>query len=494
MLWLRIYEPDDNVDALGGVPMPKIYYELPTGERYFIGSNFSRLQQRADNTIANRVTTGSPNPNFGPHSGWYKSWGITRSILNGICQANGWNRIDSGARVRDIELGWTGRGEFQPGAGKIEPHATTNNYASYLGRSLAVPPGMVAVLTGKLPTFPSTRNGESTMTSGEVRYWSICGIDADPLSPMPATTIHEITDDDVVIDNNRNYVIAYSRISERPSNANASNGVTWVDWGTQTEVGLLMRWVCVAPFWRFAYAPHEHQLDFSHSDWAGTLYDSTLIGQNWRNGFMQCYLPRVHYMTVQQFQSLGNNLTAEQVPVWVDSTYTHAGPAESQLGIATATNFLDTTSVNSAANMNDGNVNTAWSSAWGQPTTSATIDLGAVKNISAVKLYWDWIFYAKDYNIRVSNDNINWTNIASATNENGQIDLYRNLSGISGRYVQLQLLNYNVGYYRLGEFEVYVSDCNCSAPITSIIDTPASSTGSFIYPNPSSGFVQVHFW
>ncbi len=491
-VWIRYYEPDSAVGPLGGVPLPKVYFELPNGSRYFIGSNFTELVNRANTTSPNRVTTGYMNPNFGPKVGWYKSWGIVRSIFNGIAQSNGWSRVDSSAHIRALDLGYTGRSEFRPAPANIEPHATTNNYCTYMGRDVGIPEGMVAVLTGKLPTFPQTYQGQTTMTAGDVRYWSIVGIDTDPFSPLPATTIHAIADDEVVLDNQRNYVIAYSRTTDRPTNATAGNGVSWVDWGTQTNVGLLMRWVNVGPEWRFSLAPQEHNLSFLRSDWGSPQYDSTLIGVNWRNGFMQCYLPQVHYMTKAEFEALGNNLTAEVIPTWVDSSYTLAGAAESIRGLAGASSALTNNAADQAFNANDGNVATFWSSAWGMPNQIIAIDLGAVKKISAVKLNWDWIFFGKDYTVEVSNDSINWTVIATVTNENGQIDLYRNLMNISGRYVRLNLTAYNAGYYRLAEFEVYTTDCSCSAPPTGMSESQLMRSRIQLFPNPANDFLQFN--
>jgi hypothetical protein len=485
-VWFRIYEPDEQAGALGGVPMPKVWFELADGTKYFVGSDFSALQQRADNTIANRVTNPVTTADNVPAVGWFKSWGITRSMLNGVCLANGWSRPDSGARVNQIDLGWTGRGEFEPAPGNIEPHATTNNYASYLGRSLSVPPGYVAVLTGKLPTFPSTRHGEAIMEGGQIRYWSICGIDQDPLSPLPATTIHAVSDDDVVLDSLRNYVIAYTRASERPQNATPANGVTWVDWGTQSSMGLLMRWVCLSPEWNFPFSPHEHNLDWAHSDWAGSQYDSTLIGLNWRNGFMQCYLPRVHLMTKAEFEALGPQLSAEKIPVWVDSSY-QPGAAESQLGEITASSLLDNSPASAADNANDGNPATGWSSEFGNPNATITLDLGSPKVISAVKLLWDWIFFGRDYTVEISNDLQDWTVIASAIQEDGQIDLYRHLSVPEARFVRLNLTQYNAGWYRLLEFEVYTNDCDCEAPVNTKISEPERFPWALhVYPNPVS--------
>jgi hypothetical protein len=487
-VWIRMYEPDNGKYPLGGVPMPKVYFQLATGEKYFIGSDFTTLKKRADTTIANRVVISQPNPNFGPATGWYKSWGIVRSIFNGVAQSAGWSR-DSAAHIRALDLGWTGRDENQPAPGNIEPHATTNNYATYLGRSVTVPPGMVAVLTGKLPTFPQTRDGQAVMQPGQLRYWSVVGIDQDPFSPLPATTIHAISDDDVVIDNNRNYAICYSRPGDKPANATSANGVSWVDWGTQSDVGLLMRWVNIAPDWRFSLAPQEHNLTWKKSDWSGTEYDSTLIGVNWRNGFLQCYLPRVHYMKKSDFEALGNNFSAENVPVWVDSTYKN-GDADSRLGTMTASSVLDVLPANQIKNANDGNIFTAWSGAFNQSNATITLDLGAVKKISAVKLLWDYILFAKNYTLETSTDNTTWATLATATSENGNVDLYRSLKNVSGRYVRLQMTAFNTLYYRLAEFEVYTSDCNCSVPAPPEVGPNGLENNEIpdnqvtLYPNP----------
>ena len=486
-VWIRIYEPDDQANALGDVPMPKVWFELPSGEKYFIGSDFTSLQQRADTSIANRNTPPNGNNNTGvdsnPTAGWFKSWGITRGMLNGVCLYNNWSRPDSGTRVNQIDLGWTGRGEFQAAPGNVEPHATTNNYASYLGRSLTLPPGYVAVLTGKLPTFPSTRNGEATMVAAQTRYWSICGIDQDPLSPLPATTINAISDDDVVIDNQRNYIIAYSRPSDRPNNTQATNGVSWVDWGTQSSIGMLMRWVSISPEWSFPLAPQENHLDWAHSDWAGSQYDSALIGLNWRNGFMQCYLPKVHLLTKAEFEALGTDLSAEKIPVWVDNTY-KIGPSEALLGTISVSSVLDNSPGNAATNANDGDYTTGWSSGFGAQNASITVDLGSPKVVSAIKLYWDWIFFAKKYTIEVSDDNMTWNTIVSTPAENGQIDLYKNIPNVKAKYIRLNLTEANAGWYRLGEFEVFTNDCNCTSPTVSILNPKPRPSNLTIFPNP----------
>lgn len=489
-LWIRIYRPDENTDALGGVPMPKVYFQLPTGEKYFIGSDFTRLLDRVNTTAPNRNTISGDNPNYGPSVGWNKSWGITRNILNGVCIANNWTYLKDS--IRTIELGWTGRGEFQSAPGNIEPHATINNYCTYLGRAINVPPGRVAVLTGKLPTFPQTRNGESIMESGEVRYFSLTGIDGDPFSGLPSSAVHAISDDEILVDDNNNYIIVYSRANDRPINAIPSDNVNWVNWGTQSELGVLARWVCVNPDWTFPLSPRENNLSYLNSDWSSPQFDSTLIGLNWRRGFMQCYQPRVHYMSVAQFESLGGDLSPEQIPVWVDSTYT-IGVAESQFGNVTASSILDTLASSKPMNVIDGDLNTAWSSEFNNQNASITIDLNTIRKISAIKLHWDFILFAKEYTIEVSNDKSIWSPVVTALDEDGQIDLYDHLLGIEGRYIRLNLTRFNTLFYRLVEFEIYTTDFQCDEnPTVSILESPSEESFDFnVYPNPTKGWFMV---
>jgi hypothetical protein len=207
---------------------------------------------------------------------------------------------------------------------------------------------------------------------------------------------------------------------------------------------------------------------------------------------MKCYLPRVHYLSKAEFESIGTRVTAENVPVWVDSSNTNTGPAESQLASIFVSSNLNATLVNAGLNIKDGNLNTAWSSAFGQPEATAIIDLGSVKTISALKLYWDALFFGKNYSIQISNDNANYTTVASMDNGNGGVDLYKNLQNVKGRYVKLNLSSFNLAYYRLREFEVYTSDCNCMAPLLSATKFQTSQNGQIkLFPNPTRDFVTI---
>ncbi|OAV42596.1 hypothetical protein A3850_015225 [Lewinella sp. 4G2] len=497
-LWVRIYRPDDGTGPLGGVEMPRVSYELATGERFFIGSDFSTLQARADTTVPNQNKVTAANPNYGPNEGFYKSWGISRSILSGVAVANGWNDRDSARRVADVHLGWTGRGEFQAAPANYEPHATTNNYCNYLGRNIDLLPGQVVVLTGKLPTFPDTGPGAATMESGQVRFWSIGGIDPDPLSPLPATTIHSIADEEVIIDADRKYIIVYSRPEDRPANATAANGINWVNAGTQSNHGLMLRWVSVrdksdtdgsAEDWYTSLAPSEDVVDWSVGDWAGSAYDPKLIGTNWWEGHMSCYLPRYHTMPVTEFEALGGGLRMADVPVWLDERY-EAGPAFSVLGSVVATSQLDAD--NSADKAIDGDINTTWSNAFGSPEDTVTLTLDTLRGISAIRLLWNPFFFGTEYILEASVDGSNWRILGDYEETSGGVKIYRNFDRQPARYVRLITKKVSSTWSSLAEFEVYDNDCECpSEPPTSTTRLMDSDIEFRVYPNPSNGLFQI---
>lgn len=315
-LWIRYYAIDKGKNALGGVPLPKAYYLLPDGRGYYINANFSEFQTKASTTIpARRTGTQEPFWFIGPSLGWDKQYGIFLSISTGIAKLLG---VNDKQYIRNLDLGVTGRGEDQPPPGNYEPSTSTCTYINYLTRGMSLGQGKVAVLTGKLPTFPNTRNGAATMRAAQMRYWSITGYDAniDPNQKLPGAAITSVMDDEVVLDAQRRYVIVYSRDRDRPANANAQAGVTWVNWGPTAVQSWTLRWLSVASQWNMAIAPNEVNLPWAKTTWSAKSYDASLVGENDHNGFLGEYLPRVHYMTKQQFEALGRRVNPINVPVW----------------------------------------------------------------------------------------------------------------------------------------------------------------------------------
>jgi hypothetical protein len=454
-VWVRIYAPDQNKGAYGGVPLPRVWFELPNGSRFFIGSDFSTLLKRANATTSARKTSTPLNPNFHAGVGWFKSWGIVRNIMIGACLVNGWSRAENIPKINAVDLGATGRGENQAAPGNYEPHASTNNYASYIGRSVVLPPGMVAVLTGVLPSFPATRNGEARMQVGQLRYWSICGYDNDPFSKLPGACVNALRDDELVLDAQRRYLIAYSRPADRPTNARRENGVSWVNWGPTQDLGLMIRYVSVGPEWTFEKAPHEGHLSWTRSDWAGSRYDSTLIGLNTHQGWMGAYQPKVHLMSKAEFEALGQRIDAGRLPSWVDEQPRSSFNIAQKKSVTASSQYTQKLPIPQPGNAVDGYVYTRWASSYGSKTPEwISVDLGQVQRINALKLIWGGFGQATQYQIQCSTDGINWTSTANQTKGNGGVDLFKNLN-TQGRYVRVWMTRSALGYYALQELEVY---------------------------------------
>lgn len=313
-IWIRYYAPDHDKGYMGGVPFPKLWYETPEGEKYFIqisnkGEAFADINKTQP--LKERPPK-DPGANLGKSVGWDKQFGILLSGLTGITKAT---NLYTKEYVRNLHLGVTGRGENQPGAGSIEPHATGCTYINYLLRGMAIGKGKVVVLRGKMPTYPNTRQGAQTMQPAQMRYWSLTGYDNSDWNFMGAA-VHSIMDDEIILNKDRNYTIVFSREKDRPANATPENGVTWVNWGNIDEVSWTLRWLSVEPDHAFALSPDEKLLPWSKTTWSGTEYDRDLIGKNNHDGILKDYLPRVHYLSSKDFVNLGDRFSSSDIPIW----------------------------------------------------------------------------------------------------------------------------------------------------------------------------------
>ncbi|MFC1412597.1 discoidin domain-containing protein [Streptacidiphilus sp. N1-12] len=125
------------------------------------------------------------------------------------------------------------------------------------------------------------------------------------------------------------------------------------------------------------------------------------------------------------------------------------------------------------ANAVDGDGTTRWASAWADPQW-LEVDLGATDSISQVVLQWENA--AKAYQIQVSNDGTNWTNIYTTANSPGGTETL-NVSG-TGRYVRMYGTVRSNGYgYALYEFKVYGTSGATAPPTTTPpTTTPPTST------------------
>jgi hypothetical protein len=316
-VWLRYYAIDKNKDVYAGVSIPKIYYELKSGEKFFIESNFDGMIKASETTMAQRVKgNANPAPYNGPDMGWDKQFGIFLQISSGVSKALYKEKPEDKEYIRKLDLGVNGRGEKMPAPACYEPHATTCAYAAILTSGTSIKAGKVFVITGKLPTYPATRNGEKFFKPAQCRYWSITSYDAEfPFSKIKGLEQTSLMDDEIIIDKDRKYIIVYSRSEDRPLNATEENGVTWVNWGYTCTQSFSIRWINVTPEWDMPQSPTETHLPWSKSTWSGTEFTQGYIGND-TLGFMGGYHPVKHYMTKEDFQSLGDKLDAYKIPKW----------------------------------------------------------------------------------------------------------------------------------------------------------------------------------
>lgn len=318
--WIRYYAPDFGVGSLGGVPLPKVVEELPTGERFFLAADFQEAERAINQTRSALPTPGAdPGKLEGTDVGWTHDFDILHGGLAAIFEGVGKSTAADKAYGRELVLGLTSRGQRQPPPGNYESSTSRCTYISYLSRGMTINNNFVAVLTGRLPKIPPTREGSLTMQAGQARYFSITSYPTPDWLDLsfigPALT--SVMDDEIVTDSEGQYVIVYSRKSDRPKNAYPGNGVTWVDWGDVAHQGWVLRWLSVHPDWRDPQiVPDITNLPYETTSWFSPSFDSTLTRINSHQGKLGTYQPKVHYLSKEKFEQLGLTVRASAVPDW----------------------------------------------------------------------------------------------------------------------------------------------------------------------------------
>lgn len=131
----------------------------------------------------------------------------------------------------------------------------------------------------------------------------------------------------------------------------------------------------------------------------------------------------------------------------------------------------------------DSNLFTRWSSNYKDPQW-IMIDLLEIQKVGGVILKWE-AAYAKGYEIRVSQDSLEWTTVFSTTTGNGATDKII-FEQIDARYVMMYgTIRGTVYGYSIYEFEVYEN------LISSIPENIVTDHFTTIYPNPASDIVNI---
>lgn len=159
--------------------------------------------------------------------------------------------------------------------------------------------GPVFVTRGKMPTFPDTYSGAAglgleTMPPAQIQYWSVVSGESVPSGQI----VDGLSDMQVPLDEDGNYVIVLSRNEDRPTNATAENGVAWIEWSPLGE-GL------DTPQNRSDYGIMMMRIMAPSSDWAESPANITEPGKE--EEVMGPYYPEGEYMTKEAFEALGSN-------------------------------------------------------------------------------------------------------------------------------------------------------------------------------------------
>jgi len=122
----------------------------------------------------------------------------------------------------------------------------------------------------------------------------------------------------------------------------------------------------------------------------------------------------------------------------------------------------------------DGNYVTRWQDATNLDDASLVVNLGSVKNVNSIKIFWEGA-NAKAYKLSFSSDNVNFTGELSYTAlaTGARTDLINGLN-VDCQYIKFQGVTRQLPYgYSIYEFEVYPA---VVPVLTSLAVTPAAST------------------
>ena len=126
----------------------------------------------------------------------------------------------------------------------------SNKDSAYVFAHLSRTFGEVVVVTGTLPVFPATGDGQAVMGTGQLRFWSLCTGESRVTTRTPDC----LADRQVPIDAARRYTVVVSKAADRPANARPGCGVGWLDWGERGDGAgnpdyalLIMRNMLVSP-------------------------------------------------------------------------------------------------------------------------------------------------------------------------------------------------------------------------------------------------------
>jgi hypothetical protein len=239
--WLRMYIPDRGRDAKGGVPLPRITLERD-GAAGTPPSVDACLEAQAPylESINQAIRGSEGTPDFTGESTaypgrnppvWRKFVNFSQSFTEVVFNN------EAGEELYDEALRFP-TNDPRRGAGIF-----ANNDISYVFTGSSRGFGEVLVIRGRAPTFPDTWPPARVMPRGkQLRYFSFCQYE-----PASQRVIDCVSDHRITVDSKGFYTVVVSTPANRPANARASCGVTWLAWGPAKQGLLIYRHMLAEP-------------------------------------------------------------------------------------------------------------------------------------------------------------------------------------------------------------------------------------------------------
>ena len=149
-----------------------------------------------------------------------------------------------------------------------------------------------------------------------------------------------------------------------------------------------------------------------------------------------------------------------------------------------------TEATSAASRAVDGDLNTFWQSATISPTAPhnwlrVQLTPNAPILVDRVIIKWQQTYFAKEYDVQVSEDGVSWTTVH--TNNAGTLGTQEvTFTAISARYLRLYMRKNNKANYRVTELEAYfnLTKRRDGAALNAAAEIPSTLTLAQNYPNP----------
>ena len=239
LITLRYYLPDRGTGRMAGVPAPTVTMVTATGQRIPTPTCTDTL---GDPGYTETIAATGPQTDVLPGTGPFVAHRVPvwRKFVNAATGVFG--ALADNDMFSENIYGPGTQYTYQLPAGFFE-----NIYNKYIATTISMDFGQVLVFRAELPTTPRTFDGQHRMSTGQLRFWSVCTGDVET-----TMTYNCLVDKDIPIERHRHFTLAISTTAARPSNATARCGVAWLPAGPPGQTVVILRNMLPSPRFRQA--------------------------------------------------------------------------------------------------------------------------------------------------------------------------------------------------------------------------------------------------